>query len=70
MGYELRLGRIYSSDCGRTSTKGGIITTIVVAVVKIAWAVEPAIFIAGVGTGAVVAYIVLKNRELALLRRS
>ncbi len=46
------------------------ITTIVVAVVKIAWAVEPAIFIAGVGTGAVVAYIVLKNRELALLRRS
>jgi uncharacterized membrane protein len=48
---------------------GATVTTIVVAVAKLAWAVEPATFMAGVGTEAVVVYVILKNRELALLRR-
>jgi hypothetical protein len=47
---------------------GAAVTTIAVAVVKLAWAVEPATFIAGVGTGGVV-YVILKNKELAALRR-
>lgn len=48
---------------------GAVATTIAVAVVELTWAAGPATFIAGVGTWAVIVYIVLKNRELAALRR-
>jgi hypothetical protein len=47
---------------------GVVITTFAVAVVKLTWGSGPAIFLSGVGTGAVITCIVLKNRELALRR--
>ena len=47
---------------------GAIVTTIAVAALKLAGAVVPAAFIAGVGAGAVVEYVILTNREL--LRRN
>jgi len=45
------------------------IATIVVAVAKLAGHIELAAFMAGVGTGAVITYVIIKNREIALLRR-
>lgn len=44
---------------------GGVtVVTLAVAVVKLAGAVVTAAFIAGVGTGAVVEYVIRTNKEL------
>jgi hypothetical protein len=37
---------------------GAVLTTVAFAVVKISWAVEPALFLAGVGIGTIVEFVI------------
>jgi hypothetical protein len=53
----------------RTTILAAIIDTIAVVVVKATGAWIYATFIAGLGTGAVVVYVYLKNKEIRRMRR-